>query len=442
MMKRVLILGAGMVAKPMIEYLLEKGITITVASPMDQRATEMIAGNPLGKSVKWSSNERDQLESMIAEHDVVVSLLPYKLHGQIASVCLKYKKHLVTTSYVQPEIAAMNDEAVAAGVLFMNEIGLDPGIDHMSAMKIIDRVHDKGGKIVDFYSICGALPAPEAANNPFGYKFSWSPKGVILASKNSGSYLKNGVKINIPPEDLFKDRFNLDFPEVGILDVYPNRDSISYIDIYNIEEVKTIYRGTFRHRGWCELLDVIKALNLLDDQEKDYSGKSYAELVEMQSGLSIAQIRGSEGARYGITDKVIKAFEWLGLIGKEAMGYEKSSSFEIVSDLMIGRMILGDNERDMVALKHLFYASYPDGKDEVIISTMLDFGTPAQNTAVARTVALPAAICVRNILEGNISITGVHRPVMKEVYLPVLEELEQLGIRMTEEFGLSSENRI
>ena len=178
-MKKVLILGAGMVVKPMVEYFLEKKIPLMIASPMKQRADAMINGDPLGSSVDWSMDDPALLDKMIEEYDLAASLLPYKYHAEVARVCLKHKKSLVTTSYVQPEMSALDEAARNAGVLFLNELGLDPGIDHMTAMKIIDYIHLKGGKVEEFYSLCGALPAPEAADNPLKYKFTWSPKGEI-----------------------------------------------------------------------------------------------------------------------------------------------------------------------------------------------------------------------------------------------------------------------
>ena len=242
-----------------------------IASPMKDRADEMIKGNPLGSSLDWSMDDPEKLEKIVGEYDITVSLLPYKYHSDVAAICLRHGKSLVTTSYVQPEMARLDEAARKAGLLFLNEIGLDPGIDHMTAMRIIDHVHNKGGKVEEFYSLCGALPAPESADNPLKYKFSWSPKGVILASRNSAFYLKKGKKVLIDPIDLFKDRFSYNFPGVGDLEVYPNRDSVSYIDIYGIPETKTMYRGTFRYKGWCETLDAMKALGMLDDTVKDYS---------------------------------------------------------------------------------------------------------------------------------------------------------------------------
>ena len=436
-MKKVLILGAGLVAKPMVEFLLENGFRILVASPMKDRADEMIAGNQNGKSLFWTMDDETTLERLVGEYDITVSLLPYKFHSGVARICLRNKKPLVTTSYVQPEMQAMEEDVKNAGVIFLNEIGLDPGIDHMSAMKIIDHIHNKGGKVDEFYSLCGALPAPEAADNPLKYKFSWSPKGVVLSSSKSDLYLKNGKRVFIEPANLFRDIFEVDFPGVGALEVYPNRDSISYKDIYGIPEASTMYRGTFRFKGWCETLDLMKSINMLDEDTKDYSGCTFSDFIAERAGLGKTDIRKKLYLKTGLTENSvgIKAFEWLGLFDDLDMGYTVTNPFEITSDLMISKMQLKDNERDMVVLQHVFNASYRGGGKETIKSSMLDFGTPATNTSIARTVALPAAIAVKLILEEKINLAGVYRPVIPQIYEPVLEGLEKLGIRMKEEFN-------
>jgi saccharopine dehydrogenase (NADP+, L-glutamate forming) len=437
-MKKVLILGAGLVVKPMVGYLLANGISLMIASPMKQRADEMINGNPLGSSSDWSMDDPDMLDKLVSEHDITVSLLPYKYHSEVARVCLHNGKSLVTTSYVQPEMMALSEAAKKRGVLFLNEIGLDPGIDHMSAMKIIDHIHNKGGQVEEFYSLCGALPAPEATGNPMKYKFSWSPKGVILASRNSALYLQKEKKIFIEPADLFKDRFNYSFPGIGELEVYPNRDSISYIDIYGIPETKTIYRGTFRYKGWCESLDAMKSLDMLDDSVHDYEGMSYAGFLAERGGLELHDLKKNIALKLGVSEKstAIESLDFLGFLSDEKLNYQESTPFEITSDRMIRKMLLADDERDMVILQHIFRAHYPDGSKEVIRSSMIDFGTPSTNTSIARTVALPAAIAVKMILENKIKLTGVMRPVVPQIYNPVLAELKKLGIEMKEEFGL------
>ena len=443
-MKKVLILGAGLVVKPMVEFLLDRGYAVTIATTTKEKADRMIKGHPSGSALRLSADDTDALSKLVNEHDIIVSFLPYRYHTGVARICIKSCKPLITTSYVQPEMQALDEAAKSAGVIILNEIGLDPGIDHMTAMKVIDHIHSREGKVEAFYSLCGALPAPEAADNPMKYKFSWSPKGVVLASRNSALYLKKGKKVFIEPKDLFKDRFTFDFPGIGELEVYPNRDSINYIDIYFIPEVTTMYRGTFRYRGWCETLDAMKSFNMLDDTPGNYSGKSYSEFLAERAGTGTADLRKRVAAKLGIREDstIIRAFEFLGFFSDEKLNYTETSPFEITSDRMIKRMSLSDNDRDMVALQHLFLAAFPDGRKEVIKSSMLDFGSPSTNTAVARTVALPAAIAVTLILDNMIDLKGVYRPVVPQIYEPVLDQLKTLGIGMKEEYNLPESEMI
>ena len=424
-MYKVLILGAGLVAKPIVEYLIERDFKVLIATSTREKADRIIKGHPHGSSLKWSMDDTSTLDLLINESDITVSLLPYRYHTEVAKICINKRKPLVTTSYVQPEMQALDEPAKKAGVIILNETGLDPGIDHMSAMRIIDHIHGRGGKVEEFYSLCGALPAPEAADNPLRYKFSWSPKGVILASLNSALYLKNGKRVAIDPVNLFKDRFTCSFPGIGELEVYPNRDSISYIDIYGIPETKTMYRGTFRFKGWCETLDAMKSLNMLDDAVEDYTGKTYSEFMTMRAGTGIS-----------LDSTAMKSLEWLGFFSGETVPFRKTSPVEITSDRMIKKMTLANDDRDMVVLQHIFLASFPDGNKEVIKSGMIDYGTPSTNTSIARTVALPAAIAVKMILEKKIDLNGVYRPVVPQIYNPVLDELKLLGIELKEEFGL------
>ena len=260
-----------------------------------------------------------------------------------------------------------------------------------------------------------------------------------MAGNNDGKYLKHGEEHYVPTEDLFKDPFSVNFPEVGKLDVYPNRDSIQYIDIYKIPEAKTMFRGTFRFPGWCETLDAMKKLHLISYDKMDMNGWTYADLTAALIGTDSSEGIKQKVAKYlhlEIGSHVIQALDWLGVFENTLMNRKEDSPFEVTSDLMIDKMQLGDHEKDMVALQHVFLASYPDGSKEVIKSRMLDFGTPATDTSIARTVALPAAIAVKMIMEGKITIKGVYRPVVPGIYNPVLDELETIGIKMVEEYGL------
>ncbi|HTX87566.1 MAG TPA: saccharopine dehydrogenase C-terminal domain-containing protein [Bacteroidales bacterium] len=434
-MPAILLLGSGLVARPIVRHLLSKNFRVTVASNTPDRALEMIAGNPNGRSVTWEATDEAALDKLVAEHDLTVSLLPYAFHVMVAKHCLAHGKNMVTTSYVKPEMKALDGEAKKKGILLLNEIGLDPGVDHMSAMRIIDQIHAKEGAVVEFWSLCGALPAPEAADNPFRYKFSWSPKGVVMAGNNDALYLRHGKKVSIPTQDLFKNPFKVEFPGAGTFEVYPNRDSLAYKEIYGIPEAQTMYRGTFRYKGWCETLDLMKELDLISYDKSDMTGMTYADLMNRQLARHASRI-----TRHG--SYAMDALRWLGLFDDQPMNRKVDSTFEVVSDLMIAKMGLKDHERDMVAMQHTFLASYPDGKKEVIRSRMLDFGTPATETSIARTVALPAAIAVGLILDKKIRTTGVHIPVIPEIYHPVLDELEKLGIKMIEEFNLPPDQNI
>ncbi|MDP2423696.1 MAG: saccharopine dehydrogenase C-terminal domain-containing protein [Bacteroidales bacterium] len=438
-MKKILILGAGMVVKPIVTYLLDKGYYVTVATRTKSKAEAMIGTHSNGAAVAWNVDDEQALGAMIAAHDLTVSLLPWVHHITVAEHCIRHKKNMITTSYVKPAMQALDSAAREAGIIILNELGLDPGIDHMSAMRIIDNVHEKGGKIEEFYSICGALPSPEAATNPFKYKFSWSPKGVVMAGNNDGNYLRHGKKVYVPTEDLFKNPLKANFPGVGVLDIYPNRDSMPYIGLYGIPETSTMMRGTFRYPGWCESLDAMKALRLITSDQHDFNGKTYADFVSIMMGADNSRDIRRKSAAYLKLDEnahAIDAIEWLGLFSNEPMNRGLDTPFEITSDLMIAKMELGREERDMVAMQHVFVASYPDIKSEVIKSSMLDFGTIATDTAIARTVALPAAIGVEMILKGEITETGVHIPVLPGIYNPILDRLEDMNIRMVEEYGL------
>jgi saccharopine dehydrogenase-like NADP-dependent oxidoreductase len=443
-MKKVLILGAGLVVKPIVKYLLDEGYGVTIATRTKSKAGRMIKGYPNGRAIAWTVEQDKELDQMISDHDLTVSLLPYRYHVMVAEKCINRKKNMVTTSYIQPEMKTLDARAKEAGVLILNEVGLDPGIDHMSAMRIIDHIHNKNGKVVSFYSVTGALPAPEVLDNPFNYKFSWSPKGVVLASNNDAQYLKNGQVIKVPSADLFKNLLVSSFPKVGALEIYPNRDSLPYIELYGIPEVNTMFRGTFRHKGWCESLDAMKAMNLIQQETYDFTGKTYAGFVKMMIGADEQEdVRTAVKNYLRVSDDAVpvKALDYLGLFDEKPMNREADTPYEITSDLMIEKMMLQDEEKDMVVMEHTFLAAYQDGSKEVIKSRMLDFGTPATDTAVARTVALPAAMAVDMILQGQIQSTGVHIPVIPEIYQPILDHLENINIKMEEIFGLpESEN--
>jgi saccharopine dehydrogenase-like NADP-dependent oxidoreductase len=443
-MKRICIFGAGMVSRPIIVHLLEKGYEVTVASN-DLSKVDFIGQYSKGKTEIFDVHNQEQLSKLVSEHDINVSLLPYIFHIDVARQCLRHRKHLVTTSYVKPEMQALDSEARKLGIGLLNEMGLDPGIDHMSAMKIIDYIHEKEGEVEEFYSLCGALPAPESSHdNPLRYKFSWSPKGVVLAGNNSAIYKRKGEIVETPTENLFKDIFTVDFPDLETLDVYPNRNSLDYMDIYRIPEAKTIFRGTFRYRGWCESLDAFKRLQLTLPVQEDMTGLTYCQyLAKKIQAASTENLKQKTADCLGINvdSTAIRSLEFLGFFSETPMNRTLDSAYEITSDLMIHSMMMQSDERDMCVMQHNFIGKYKDGSREMIVSRLLDFGVPNGDTSIARTVALPAALAVELLAEGS-NIVGVHRPVIPQIYHPVLNKLEALGIKMQEIYGLNVDDMI
>ncbi|WP_167615270.1 saccharopine dehydrogenase C-terminal domain-containing protein [Maribellus sediminis] len=442
-MKKVLLLGAGMVAKPIAEYLLNHNIELTVASRTIEKAEKLLQNKANGKAVSWTMEDMKKLEELVRENDLVVSLLPYIYHVAVAKLCIKHGKNMLTTSYVSDKMKALDSAAKKAGIIILNEIGVDPGFDHMTAMRIIDKVHEQGGKVKEFYSLCGALAAPEEANNPFRYKFSWSPRGVIMAGNNSARYLKNGEIVEIPTEDLFKRPLQINFPEVGQMEVYPNRDSLMYIDLYNLKEIETMYRGTFRYKNWCEIMDALKAIGMLSYDRKSFEGKTYKKVMARQLDVYPANMKEkvAERLNLSINSPAIIAMEWLGLFSDDLVKMSEGSTFDLTTERMQKKMMLPEGARDMVIMMHSFLVQNSDGSKEVVKSHLLDFATK-EDTSIARTVALPAAIAVKMILEGKISDTGVQIPNTKTIYEPVLNELETLGIAMKEEWGLPESEKL
>ncbi|MBI9073319.1 MAG: saccharopine dehydrogenase NADP-binding domain-containing protein [Melioribacteraceae bacterium] len=434
-MDKVLVLGAGLVTGPIVKYLLNNNKKITLADIDLSKAEKLINNNSNGIAVKLNVDDTELLENLIEDSDIVVSLLPYTFHVKIAKICIAKKKNMVTASYVSKEMKELNKDAVANGVIILNEVGLDPGIDHMSAMKIIDDVRSKGGKIVSFESCCGGLPAPDSNNNPLGYKFSWSPRGVVMAGRNSAKYLKDNDTKEIPGEELFKNNWLKSVETLGDLEVYPNRDSLIYKELYGLNAAHTVFRGTFRNPGWCKTFYLLSSLGYLNDNSRtDLLGKRHIDILS-----ELIKVDDSSNAVKVFLDKYnlaedsseYKNLEWLGLFSEEKIELTKTTLLDVLADLMLKKMSYQSTERDMVVLQHDFIAEYPD-KKEKITSLLIDFGIPSGDSSMARTVSLPTAISAKLILEGKINKTGVHIPISKDIYLPVLEELENLDIKLKE----------
>ncbi|RCK79286.1 MAG: Saccharopine dehydrogenase [NADP, L-glutamate-forming] [Candidatus Ozemobacter sibiricus] len=436
MTHRLLVLGAGLVARPLVRYLLETTPhRLTCADREPDKARALIAGHPRGTALAIDVEDRAELSRLIAGCDLAVSLLPYTFHPTVAQLCLEHRKHLVTTSYVSPAMKAFDQAAQEAGVLFLNEIGLDPGLDHMSAMRVIDRVTRQGGQVVSFRSYCGGLPAPDANDNCMGYKFSWSPRGVLLAGRNHARYLEDGQVVEIPGPELFKHHWYVNIPGYWTFEAYPNRDSLPYRDLYGLQQARTMFRGTLRNPGWCRFWYKMARLGWLDDTPRaDLAGKTWAQvlraLVPGQGALLDDLCRHWD---VPADADEIKRIKWLGLAGDEPVPAGPNNLLDLLCAHLIKKLELKEGERDMIVLFHEFEAEYP-GRREYITSTLVDFGMPRGDSAMSRTVSLPAAIAVRRILAGELRLTGVQIPVRPEIYLPVLAELETQQIKCVEAF--------
>lgn len=435
-MKKVLVLGAGLVSRPLVVYLLKHRFQVTVATRTVRKARAEIGHNRLGRAVAWTTEDMGALRRLAADADLVVSLLPPAFHPAVAGVCLELGKHLLTTSYVSDAMKALDGQAREKGLVFMNEAGLDPGIDHMSAMRIIHRIEKRGGKVVSFRSMTGALPSHGSNNNPFGYKFSWAPRGVLLASRNSARWLEDGREVNIPGEQLFENYRLEDIEGVGTFENYPNRDSVQYKDIYGLRDARTVYRGTYRMTGWCETLRKMVALGWLNDQPlKDFTGRTFGDVTRhlVGAGPDKDPVKGAaEFLHLEPYSAVIKRLGWLGLFGDEPLPADRDNPLDYLNVLSLKKMALGKQDRDMIVMHHEFIAEYPGGKKELVTSTLVDYGIIGGDSAIARTVSIPAAIAVRLVLEGKIREPGVHIPVQPSVYKPILDELERYGIKFKE----------
>jgi saccharopine dehydrogenase (NADP+, L-glutamate forming)/spermidine synthase len=435
-MKRVLILGAGLVAKPLVRYLLDQpDFEVVIATRTVSKAIKLIDNHPKGTAKTLNLKNEEGLRDEVKDADLVISMVPYAFHTLVARFCIEFKKQMVTTSYVSDAMKALDDEAKNAGIIILNEIGLDPGIDHMEAMRIIHEVEAKGGEITSFTSYCGGLPAPEANTNPWGYKFSWSPIGVLLAGKNSARYIKDGKVVEISSAELFDNYVIWPIEGLGDFEGYPNRDSVPYVDLYGIQSTKTMLRGTLRNIGWCATLKKVADIGLLDKEEKDWTGYTYDSFVRsLMDNPEEPDLRKALATYLKLEEDsdVLDRFEWMSLLSNEPIPVEKGGAIDILAARMIEKMSLAVGERDMILLQHTFEAAYPEGPGERITSTLIDYGIPFGDSAMSRTVGLPPAISTKLILEGKINKAGVFIPVEPDIYIPVLQELKSLNIEFSE----------
>ena len=432
----VCIIGSGLVAKPIIHHLAKnRQIDLTVASLYLEDVEEITNGLPNVNKAQIDIFNANALTRMLKETDVVVSLLPAHMHLPVAKTALKTNTHFVNTSYLSKEIKALNKQVTANKLIFINECGLDPGLDHMSTMSLINRLKDKHYEIVGYESYGSGIPAPEDNNNPWGYKFSWSPKGVITASKNPAQYLKNGIEYQKAPGTIFNSPWTVKVQKLPLLEAYPNRDSLSYIDIYGLQNVKTMVRGTLRNIGWSETWKTLYQLGLLNEFVLKKPVKTSRELFDILTEGKFSKLSKNEIVKKlsAFTPlHVIKKMEWLGLLDPIKIGSPFENTADVLSELMAGKMSYAEEEKDMIILHHIIKAKNRQGKLKTFKSSLIGFGTPGGDSAMAKAVTMPAALAVESIISGKTNVHGINIPVLPEIYEPILQNLSKYGIEITE----------
>lgn len=446
-MTNILIIGAGRSSTALISYVLDKAKEfnwfVTVADADPSQAKRKVKNHPNGRAAWLDVIKTNDRRDLIGRADVVVSLLPAHLHLEVAHDCIKLKKHLITASYVSQEMYRLGDEARDRQLIFMGEMGLDPGIDHMSAMKTINDIRDRGGKITAFRSYTGGLIAPESNDNPWNYKFTWNPRNVILAGQGTAQYLESGKFKYIPYNRLFKEYRIVNIPDLGEFEVYANRDSLLYREVYGLDGIPNILRGTLRYRGYCDAWNALVQIGLTDGSYPilDSGSLTYHEL--MDAYVSPNTVGSSVKERIAnligepVDSPVIKKLEWLGLFRKKRINLNQATPALILEQLLLEKWKLRKGDRDRIVMHHEFEYEL-NGEKQVLNSTLDMKGQNEENTAMSKLVGLPMGIFVKLVMQGKIQAKGVQIPVMPEVYEPVLKELEEYGVVFKENERVSA----
>lgn len=428
-MKKVLILGAGMVAQPLVDYLAQKGYALTVCDLNASAAAKVVKQHEHATSQELDIEDSDRVNALIEGHDLTVSLLPPPFHPRIARMCLDHTRHFVSASYLSQDMLAMHEEAKEKGLVFINELGLDPGLDHMTAMEMIDEAKSNGYTIEAFESHCGGIPSRKAANNTLRYKFSWSPRGVLSALTRPSRYRKLGELIEVPGDRKLEYAAVVEIPGGGIFESSPNADGLYYAEHYGITDTPTVYRGTLRYPGWAQFWLFMLRQGFLDQTKKrHFQGESALKAMLQLAGkdpdCDIIQYVREEAKSHASV--FLEHFHKLGFLNPKTRVTGEFSAFDIILQQAQATMQYEEGEADYVVLHHVFRVSKDDKREEWS-STLLREGT-RDTTAMATLVGTPCAIAVRLILEDLVPERGVMIPLHPEVYGPILEEMEQLGI--------------
>lgn len=440
--KSVLVLGAGRSSSALISYMLthsaECGWHVTVGDYEVAAARERIGDSKNGTAIHFDITDFDKSKKAIETADVVLSLLPASFHPQVARLCLMLKKHLITASYVSDEMQSFHAEARTKDLLFLNECGLDPGVDHMSAMKVIDDIRERGGKLYSFESFTGGLIAPETdPENPWRYKFTWNPRNVVIAGQGTAKFIQEGQYKFIPYQQLFQRITNVQISGYGNFEGYANRDSLKYIETYGLSGIPTMLRGTLRNAGFCSAWNVFVQLGCADDT---YPMEHVSEMTHRDFINSFLPYDEAESVEEKLASRLdiqadgpeMKRLKWLNLFSSEKIGLPKGTPAQILEHILNKKWKLNAADKDMVVMWHRFRYKL-EGKNHEIQASLITKGDDAVNTAMAKGVGLPMAIAAKLLLQEKIQQRGVVIPIEKEIYRPVLQELELLDIHVKEE---------
>ncbi|KZF22671.1 putative Saccharopine dehydrogenase [Xylona heveae TC161] len=443
--QKALLLGAGFVTRPTVDVLSKAGIEVTVACRTLQSAKKLSEGIANTRPISLDVTNADALDAEVGKADVVISLIPYTFHATVIKSAIRKKTNVVTTSYVSPAMMELDQAAKEAGITVMNEIGLDPGIDHLYAIKVIDEVHQAGGKIKSFLSYCGGLPAPEASDNPLGYKFSWSSRGVLLALANPAKYWKDGKIQDVAgPELMAEAKPYFIYPGYAFV-AYPNRDSTPYKERYSIPEADTIVRGTLRYQGFPEFIKALVDIGFLSEETLDFlkpSDKPLSWKDATQKILNASSHKESDlvwaissKTNFGDTaqkERVLAGLRWIGLFS-DAPITPRATPLDTLCASLEEKMQYEPGERDMVMLQHRFEIENKDGSKETRTSTLVEYGDPKGYSAMAKLVGIPCGVAVKQVLNGTISEKGILAPMTTKINTPLMKELkEEYGIECKE----------
>ncbi len=437
-MKTILILGAGLSSSSLIRYLLEnKEANNWCLRVVDQNITtvkEKLGNSSNTFALDFNALDPIQRRPEIEKADIVISMLPAKFHTEVAKDCIELKKDLITPSYVSPEMKALSKDAADAGILIMNEIGVDPGIDHMSAMRVLDEIREKGGKMHIFESFTGGLIAPESDNNPWNYKFTWNPRNVVLAGQGgTAQFIQEGKYKYIPYNKLFRRTEIINIEGYGKFEGYANRNSLSYRSVYGLENIPTIYRGTLRRKGFSRAWDMLVQLGATDDSyvmegSEDMSYRDFINAFLPYNEFDSVELKLRHYLKIDLDDTLWDKLVWLGIFDHtKKVGIKDATPAQILQKILEEKWSLEPHDKDMIVMYHKFVYKL-NGEFNEVTSEMVSIGEDQRFTAMSNTVGIPLGICVKMVLNGTITLKGVRIPIDKEVYLPILKELEEYNI--------------